>query len=165
MLESLHRRLDLVGTSLDRACYYIVAAIVATMSLVIMLQVGMRYLFNTGLSWPEEATTFLMAWMTFLGSAVAVKRLEHIQIDVFVSLLPGGAGRVVRLASKLVVLGLLLFLIIVGYGFVMGSVGYTSNTLGISLFWPRLSLVVGSSLMAYHMLVLVLGDVVEMRRS
>lgn len=49
---------------------------------VACLQVVMRYIFRSGLPWPEEVATWVFAWAVFLGMAVATGREAHISIDV-----------------------------------------------------------------------------------
>ncbi|MBP1935004.1 TRAP transporter small permease [Ammoniphilus resinae] len=55
--------------------------ILIVMMVLILAQVYFRFFTESSLTWSEELSRFLMIWMTFLGSAVALRRNEHIQID------------------------------------------------------------------------------------
>ncbi|WP_027132787.1 TRAP transporter small permease [Geminicoccus roseus] len=95
----------------------IMALLLAAMTLLTFWQVVLRYVFNSGLLWALEATTYMFGWLLLLGISYGVRTHAHIGIDAAVKLLPLSAQRVVGL----VVLGLcLLFAVLMLYG----SYGY-----------------------------------------
>src|SRR5699024_11047997 len=88
MLTKLNKNLEAISEFLNNISKVVLGITVALMAGIIILQVFLRYVLNSGFSWPEEVTTFLMAWMTFLGSAIAVKNAQHINIEVFDMVIP-----------------------------------------------------------------------------
>jgi len=66
----------------------VIVILFTMMVLVVFLQVVSRYIFESPFSWSEELARYLSIWVTFLGAAVAIGTRNHIQIDVFVNLLP-----------------------------------------------------------------------------
>ncbi len=76
-----------------------IALLLAAMTLLTLLQVVLRYVFNTGLSWSYEAATFLFAWLIFLGMSYGVKAGSHIGVDIFVKLFGERAQRYLALAA------------------------------------------------------------------
>jgi TRAP-type C4-dicarboxylate transport system permease small subunit len=52
------------------------------------LQVILRYVFSFPLPWPEEVTTNMLVWITFLGGSIVTRREEHIKVAYFVQFLP-----------------------------------------------------------------------------
>lgn len=165
MLAKLDHILGKCSDLINVVSKYVLGIIVATMFASIILQVALRYLFNMGLSWPEELTTFLMAWMTFLGSAIAVKQMEHISINMFVERLSQRGQLLVRLITKITMLLFVILLVYLGYNLAVNSVNYFSNALRLSLFWPRLSILVGGSIMVLHLVHFIVRDLREVRRT
>ncbi len=48
---------------------------------VVIVNVGLRYLFDSGLFWAEEVATTSFIWCVFIGSAAAYRYKMHIGID------------------------------------------------------------------------------------
>lgn len=67
---------------LDRALEVAVGATLAAMSLAILLQVAMRYVFNAPLPWPEEFAVLAFAWLIFMGAARVQRDDGHLSIDM-----------------------------------------------------------------------------------
>jgi len=77
----LHRFLDLLNS--------VMAGIAATMMIFMMLAIScsviMRYLFNRPVAWIVEISSYLMLYITFLGTAWLLRREGHVEIDLFTS--------------------------------------------------------------------------------
>jgi TRAP-type C4-dicarboxylate transport system permease small subunit len=75
----LHRFLDLLNS--------VMAGIAATMMIFMMLaicySVITRYLFNRPIAWIVEISSYLMLYITFLGTAWLLRREGHVEIDLF----------------------------------------------------------------------------------
>jgi TRAP-type transport system small permease protein len=73
----------LVWTSvaINRVTEYGIAVMMGAMTVIIALQVFYRYILNDPLSWTEEIARYLMIWICFLGSAMALKYGEHISVS------------------------------------------------------------------------------------
>ncbi len=55
-------------------------------SLIIVFTLGQiifRFVFDSPLVWSEEASRFLLVWMTFIGAAVVIWDGRHLCVDVF----------------------------------------------------------------------------------
>lgn len=73
----------------------------------------MRFGFNSGISWAQEATLHLSAWMVLFGASYGVKVGSHIGVDAFVRLLPRAPRRFI---SLLAVIGCLAYCSLFSYG-------------------------------------------------
>jgi C4-dicarboxylate transporter DctQ subunit len=63
-------------------------------SLLIFVNVVLRYWFLAPISWAEELTLYMMAWIVFVGSSVAIRTRGHIAIDLLpLALSPAGRHR------------------------------------------------------------------------
>lgn len=49
---------------------------------VIFLQVVMRYVFQSSLSWSEELGRYVFIWLTWLSTSYAVRMKRHLRIEV-----------------------------------------------------------------------------------
>ncbi len=97
---------------IDRLEEAVLALLLTAMTLLTFIQVVLRYVFNSGLLWALEGTTYMFAWLVLLGISYGVRTHAHIGIDAGVKLLPPGARRVtglVTLALCLVFAGLMLY--------------------------------------------------------
>lgn len=78
------------------------ALFLAAMTVLTAVQVLLRYVFNTGLIWSLEATTYTFAWLVLLGMAYGVRTRSHIAVDLLMSRLQGRALRAATLAALVV---------------------------------------------------------------
>ena len=84
----------------------------SAMTIIVFVQVVARFILNNALPWPEEISRYLMIWMCFLGSAIAVKRGEHIGLTLIRERIPKKAQTFVGIAMNL---GALVFLVYAAY--------------------------------------------------
>lgn len=64
----------------------VMAVLLAALTLVPFTQVIARYVFNSGVVWAAELTTFIFAWLVMFGMSYVVKIGGHIGVDAFVKL-------------------------------------------------------------------------------
>lgn len=92
----------------------LMAVLLAAMALLTALQVLLRYVFNTGLIWSLEATTYCFAWLVLIGMSYCVRTRSHLALDLLVKRLPGPAAR--RIAGLLAVAASLSYALLMLYG-------------------------------------------------
>jgi TRAP-type C4-dicarboxylate transport system permease small subunit len=63
------------------------AIMVIFMMLAISYSVMMRYLFNQPTAWIVEISSYLMLYITFLGTAWLLRRDGHVEIDLFTAMM------------------------------------------------------------------------------
>lgn len=63
-------------------------ALVAGLAIIMVLQVVRRYFFDQSLDWPDEMAAILLAWITFVGAALAARDNEHIGLPLLQDSLP-----------------------------------------------------------------------------
>lgn len=74
--------------------------LLAAMTLLTLWQVILRYVFNSGLLWALEATTYMFGWLVLIGISYGIRSHAHIGID----LLARSVGPAARRALGLVVI-------------------------------------------------------------
>lgn len=51
----------------------------------VVIDVALRYIFRKSIPWGSELDQTLLVWMTFLGSALAYLKNEHMAVNLFPS--------------------------------------------------------------------------------
>ena len=67
-----------LARGLDRVEEVFIALALAFMTLLTFVQVVLRYLFESGLVWSLEATTYTFGWLVVVGMAYGVRTRAHI---------------------------------------------------------------------------------------
>lgn len=103
----------MVLRALDRLEEYLTAALLAAMTLLTFLQVVLRYLFDSGLIWALEATTYLFGWLVLIGLSIGIRTNSHIAVDLVADGLPAGVRRAIALIA---VAASMLYAVLMLYG-------------------------------------------------
>ena len=72
----------------ERLLRWTMALIIAAMTLLISINVVLRYGFNSNLTMTEEVGRYLFVWLTFLGAVSAFVRGRHVRVDVVLRRMP-----------------------------------------------------------------------------
>ena len=67
------------------------------------------------LLWPQEVTSAFFIYGVFIGSAVATRRNDHLQLLALTELMSGATRRVFEVMNRAVVMGVGLFLVVYGW--------------------------------------------------
>ncbi len=106
----------------------IIAFFLVTMTLLVFIDVVMRFGFSKAWIWSQELTLHLCAWMVLFGASYCLKLGAHIGMDAFVKLFPR-LGRKIFTAVGCVLSLVYCGLIIYGAWIYLGKM----KKLGISL--------------------------------
>jgi len=79
----------------------IIALLLASMTLLVFVEVVLRFGFGTGIMWGEELTLHLSAWMVLFGASYGIKVGSHIGVDALVKILPSAVRKVISAAAIL----------------------------------------------------------------
>lgn len=79
-------------------------ALLVAMTIIIMIQIISRYIFNNSISWSEELSKSLMVWTAFLVAPWAYRHGANVSIDLFVEATPARLQALIRLAITLLVI-------------------------------------------------------------
>jgi len=77
---------ELIADRIDRfseATGVLVSWLTLVMILLTVVIVVMRYVFDAGLVWMQEALTWMHAAVFMLGAAYTLQRDEHVRVDIF----------------------------------------------------------------------------------
>jgi len=106
-----------------------------------------RYFFAASPVWTEELARYCLIWMVMLAANPALKRSEHMAIDMVVRRLPGWGQTLSRWTTHVVFLGITLFMTWYGYFYAIKMSRFTTMGLGISKTIPLMAIPVGMALL------------------
>lgn len=126
----------------------------AIMVILVFLQVVMRYVFESSLSWSEEVSRFFFLWIIWLGSAYATKKNSHISIDFITSRLPKKALKIVIILKYVIWMAFAIFLAYVSWKltFLIFERGQLSAALRIPMGFGYASIPFGITLMIIRLI-------------
>ncbi|MCU7845220.1 MAG: TRAP transporter small permease [Candidatus Thiodiazotropha sp. (ex Monitilora ramsayi)] len=90
----------------------IISLLLVTMTLLVFLEVVMRFGFNSGFLWAQELTLHISAWFVLFGVSYGLKVGAHIGVDAFIKLMSPMVQRVlsgVAVVFSLVYCGLFIY--------------------------------------------------------
>jgi C4-dicarboxylate transporter, DctQ subunit len=73
----------------------IICLLMASMTLLVFVEVVMRFVFSEGIMWAQELTLHLSAWMVLFGVSYGIKVGAHIGVDALVKILPPKIRKIV----------------------------------------------------------------------
>jgi C4-dicarboxylate transporter DctQ subunit len=144
-----------------------VGGALAFASLLLFVNVVLRYWFLAPISWAEELTLYIMVWIVFVGSSVAIRTRGHIAIDLLPLVLsPAGRHRL-ALAIALVILVFLavFFYYSGGHTLRVRSSGQVTPVMQAPMWLAYLAMPAGSALMFLRICQLVWRLVRERQAS
>ena len=89
------------GAWLYQRAENLLAAMLATMFVVFIIQIVFRYLLNLPIGWTHEISVVMWLWMVLFGTAFVVRDNEEIRFDIFYAAASGRLKRVMVLISSL----------------------------------------------------------------
>lgn len=96
--------MEAVSKAINKFLNVLIAVSLALMSILVFLNVVLRYGFNSGITWSEEMARFLFIWLVFFGAIAAMKDNEHLGMDTLVKRLPRSLKKVAYVISNLIIL-------------------------------------------------------------
>jgi TRAP-type C4-dicarboxylate transport system permease small subunit len=136
---------------IDHVEQVLLVILLSFMILIAFLQIVLRNLLSTGLTWGDPLVRNLVLWVGFIGAAIATKEGKHITIDVALRWRPSLAKIFIEMIAYLfsfLICGLLTLgaLKFIKNEIQMGSMAF----LGISSWIPEIILPVTFGLMTFR---------------
>jgi len=79
---------------MNRAEEAVICILLVLTTLLVFIDVVMRFGFNTGFMWSQELTLHMSAWFVLFGSSYGLKVGSHIGMDAFIKLFPRTMRRI-----------------------------------------------------------------------
>lgn len=136
-------------------------------SVLIFIQVVLRYFFNTSIPWSQELARYLIIWFIFIGSSIAVRERAHAKVDILTSFGSPIFKKVLSILASLIGVIFCIFIIVSGIQTIQNVTAFTNLTpaLEIPMYIPYLAIPVGGALMLYRFLQIIVEDIKGKRDS
>lgn len=145
---------------LRRGVDVVLITLLCAMILLILAQILGRYVFNYSIAWSEEIATFAQVWLVMLGAGFAMRRRQHVGIDMLIVKFPANVQRVAKTISFLLILWFLLVIILGSFGLIGIGLMLKSPALQIPMAIPYFALPIG---MSYFLLEFAIATLPEIR--
>lgn len=129
------------------------------MTVVVLLQVIMRYIFNSPLTWTEEFARYLFVYITFLGAALLIYERGHLYVEIIFNNLPIRIRKILQLILDVIILGFSVFLTISAKASMDVAEGSFSTAMHIPMNYIGFSVLLGALLIILFSLWNIVQDV------
>ena len=116
-MEKLGRLVNLIGSWYSLAIHRLtfITGLIAgfsllAMTLMVTMDVTLRYGFNAPTKWANEFSAYLAVLVIFLGISYVLRENAHIRVDVVVRKLPRRAQDWIRVITSVILLGYIIIL-------------------------------------------------------
>ena len=132
---------------------------VSVTTILVLVNVFLRYFMNTGIYWSEEVATMCFVWCIFVGSAAAYKNGAHLGVDLVIKKLPKGPRAIVKILVDILLILINGYILYLSVKFVSTSYQKPTAVLAISSAWVSSSLIVGFGLTTIYSVMDLVKDV------
>lgn len=106
----------------------------ALMVIFTLLNVILRYCFNSGLVWSEEAAKFLFIWSIYIGAVGAARDNQHIIVRALLDKLPGLSQKIVYGAGQALSAMVMIMLAMGSYFLAAQNIHSKASATGVPMF-------------------------------
>ena len=118
----------------DKLEMFICIALMSIFTILLGVQVFMRYVAGASLSWSEELARYMFVWLVYIGISYGAKVMRHIKIDAGLYLFPKGIRRHVVILGDIIFLIFSLVIVYYAWGLVVRQ--YTLGQLSPAMQLP-----------------------------
>lgn len=128
-------------------------------TIIVNVNVLMRYILRSPLYWSEEVATGLFVWTVFVGSAYAYRKHAHLGVDILINLLPKTVKRGVKVIMDILELGVLIMLTRTSFQYVVNTWDKLTNTLRLPSWYISGAVLIGFGLSVIYSIYFLASDV------
>jgi len=155
--KQIKKIISRVSSDADKFARVSVVILMLALTLTITFEVFFRYFLKMPLIGTEELARYIMIWLAFIGSSIALRQKAHIGMDFLLRYLPGQIKKIMIYITQSMILFFLVYLIWWGWIHAIHVRVQVSPALRISMFWPFISIPIGGFLMFLQQIALIIG--------
>lgn len=149
---------------------YLSSFLLVFFSLLCIIQVVMRYVFNESLTWSEELSRYAFVWFVYTSAAYAVKYQRHVKFSFLVNILKKISpiySHLLKIIALLFWISFLIFLDYYSIKLVMNQyhTAQLSPANQIPMYLVYLGLPLGAFLMTFRVVQHIVTEVKELKAS
>ncbi|MBQ7085503.1 MAG: TRAP transporter small permease [Anaerotignum sp.] len=146
---------------------FIIVPLIFAMSIIIFIQVIMRYVFQNSLTWSEELARYLFVWLVYFSVSFTARRQKHIRIDAAINLYPKKLRPYIDILSEIIVLAFSIFIAVTGVTVFQKIAwsGQMSPAIGIPMQIVYAAPMVGMALTAIRQVQCIIGKIKNLKNN
>ncbi len=129
---------------------------------LVLAQVYSRFIAESSITWTGELSRFLAIWLIFLGSAIALRRSMHIQVDNLYEIVSNRLGIILYIIRNIIILGFFIVIFIGSISMLEIVTLQKSPSLGIQMDLVYIIMPISLCLMA---VILIIQTCLRFRRK
>jgi len=124
-------------------------------TLLLFVNIVLRYFFHASTTWAEEAIRYSMIWVTFFGGSLCAKNKMHVGIDIFAQMAPPALKKFMLVTAQLTAALFTALLSIYSFGLVklIIETSQKSPALNMPMWIVYISMPLGGALMTIRFIV------------
>ncbi|WP_035001749.1 TRAP transporter small permease [Bhargavaea cecembensis] len=132
-----------------------VGVALAVATLLLFVNIVLRYFFDANTTWAEEFIRYAMIWIAFIGSSICFRKGIHVGVDLLMNSLKAKGRRMLQIYINILSILFMVLLVKFGIDLVIFSVntGQITPSLKINMFWIYLAIPVGAALSILHLII------------
>lgn len=153
----------------DYAEIYLSSVLLVVFSVLCIVQVVMRYVFNNSLTWSEELSRYAFVWFVYTSAAYAVRYQRHVKFNFLVHFFERNtpspvASEGLKILALLFWISFLVFLSYFGFRLVINqyNFGQVSPANHIPMYIVYLGLPLGALLMTFRVVQHIVKETKEL---
>jgi len=131
-MKNLKMNISRIMNGIHLGSVYFAMTLLVGMAVVIIVNVFMRFVLNSGLRWGEEVAKLFMVWFTFIAMAIGVKQGLHISLHLLPKNLPAKLEKLLLFLKDIITFLIALVFLIYGIKLVQ----FTSRSIMPATEWP-----------------------------
>lgn len=156
--RSIGRAADAVNMAASWVCHLLLVII----TMVICLQVFLRFILNSPTSWSEEIALLCLIWFGLIAIAIGIRRHEHVAISFFRNILPAPLAIALDYLAQVLMAMFMLAVLFYGRDLVALAGRQILPASGLPKYWLYLPTMAGGLLGFLNALVnMALRDVAD----
>ena len=163
----MSRVIGILNRILNESEHIFISVALLSISMVVFVNVVMRYGFAASTAWTEEVTRYTIIWITFVGGSICVRENYHPKIEALVMRIPANMKWMVTLTVAIA--GVLFSVAVTIYGWQLVNnaltTGYVTATGLAPMFIPLIGLPLGGALMTIRYSQIAYGVLKKGRRA
>lgn len=137
----------------------IAAGFIILTTVLVIINVFMRYFLKAGIYWSEEVATASFVWAVFIGAVAGYKKGKHIGVDILVNLLPAKIQKVVVIIVDIILIILNGYMTYLAVVFISLSYIKPTPVLGVSSAYISSALLVSFALVTLYSVIFLIRDI------
>lgn len=134
-------------------------------TIIVNLNVIMRYFANRPMYWAEEVSTGLFVWTVFIGSAYAFRKHAHLGVDILINLIPASFRKYIKIVMDIVEILILTMLTNISIQYVINTWGKLTNTLRLPNWYIAIAVPIGFGLSLLYAVYFMAIDIVKAKKG